>query len=106
MEVTSHPAGTFCFPELSTRVGAYTTARLGGRPVAGLTSIRREWGEASPRWQAHFAVPDCARAAEQAAALEGSVTAGPLEVPEIGRFALLADPCDAVFAVLEAPFRP
>jgi predicted enzyme related to lactoylglutathione lyase len=54
-----------------------------------------------------FDVPsDCARAAEQAAALRGSVIAGPTDVPEVGRFALLADACDAVFAVFQAPSRP
>jgi predicted enzyme related to lactoylglutathione lyase len=60
----------------------------------------------SPRWQVYFAVPDCPRAADQAAALQGSVIAAPVEVPEVGRFALLADTCGAVFAVFEAPSRP
>jgi hypothetical protein len=87
-------------------VGPYTTARIGGRSVAGLMRIRREWGDVSPRWQVYIAVADCARAAEQAAALRGSVIAGPMDVPEVGRFALLADPCDAVFAVFQAPSRP
>lgn len=88
------------------RVGPYTTARSGGRPVAGLMSIRREWGDVSPRWQVYFAVPDCARAAEQAAALQGSVIAGPIDAPDVGRFALFADPAGAPFAVFEAPSRP
>jgi hypothetical protein len=87
-------------------VGPYTIARLGGQSVAGLMSMRREWGDVSPRWQVYIAVADCARAAEQAAALQGSVIAGPMDVPEVGRFALLADPCGAVFAVFQAPSRP
>jgi predicted enzyme related to lactoylglutathione lyase len=68
--------------------------------------IRKEWGEVAPRWQVYFAVEDCARAAQQAAALKGRVIAGPIDVPGIGRSAILADPSGAVFAVFQAPPRP
>ncbi len=84
-------------------VGPYTVARVGERSVAGLMSIRKEWGQVLPRWQVYFSVEDCGRAAQQAAALRGRVIAGPVGVPEIGRFALLADPSDAVFGVFQAP---
>jgi predicted enzyme related to lactoylglutathione lyase len=87
-------------------VGSYTVARIGQQSVAGLMSIRKEWGAVSPRWQVYFAVEDCDRAAREAAALKGRVIAGPKDVPEIGRFAVLADTSGAVFAVFQAPHRP
>ena len=86
--------------------GPYTVARIGETSVAGLMSIRKEWGEVSPRWQVYFAAEDCGRAAQQAVALGGCVIAGPTDVPEVGRFAVLADPSEAVFAVFQAPSRP
>jgi len=87
-------------------VGPYTVARIGQQSVAGLMSIRKEWGAVSPRWQVYFAVEDCDRAAREAAALKGRVIAEPTDVPEIGRFAVLADTSDAAFAVFQAPHRP
>ncbi|HSD65309.1 MAG TPA: VOC family protein, partial [Vicinamibacteria bacterium] len=87
-------------------VGPYSVARIGERSVAGLMSIREEWGPVAPRWQPYFSVQDCARAAQQAAALKGQVIAGPTDVPDVGRFAILADPSRAAFAVYEAPPRP
>jgi uncharacterized protein len=87
------------------RVGPYTVARIGEQSVAGLMSIREEWGEVSPRWQVYFAVDDCDRVTKEAAALKGRVIAGPTAVLEVGRFALLADTSDAVFAIFQAPVR-
>jgi predicted enzyme related to lactoylglutathione lyase len=97
VELTSHPAGTFCFPE------------LGGqseRPVAGLTGIREDWGAVAPRWQVYSAVGDCGRAARQAVTLGGHLITGRKDVPDVGRFAVLSEPHQAVFAVFEAPSAP
>ena len=88
------------------RVGPYTVARIGEQSVAGLMSTREEWGEVEPRWQVCYSVEDCGRAARQAVALGGRVIAGPIDVPEVGRFAVLADPAEAVFVVFQAPSRP
>jgi predicted enzyme related to lactoylglutathione lyase len=86
--------------------GPYTVARIGERSVAGLMSIRKEWGEVRPRWQVHFAVSDCVRAVRQAVALGGRAIAGPTDVADVGTFVVFADPSEAVFAVFEAPSRP
>jgi predicted enzyme related to lactoylglutathione lyase len=86
-------------------VGPYTVARIGPRSVAGLVSVPTERGAAPPRWQVYFSVADCDRAARQASDLKGRVVTGPTGVPEIGRFAVLADACDAVFGVFQASDR-
>lgn len=84
-------------------VGPYTTLGNGDQSAAGMMSIRKEWGEVAPRWQVYFAVDDCELAARQSAALKGRVIAGPIDVPGVGQFAVLADPSDAVFVVFERP---
>jgi predicted enzyme related to lactoylglutathione lyase len=86
-------------------VGPYTVARIGQLSVAGLVSIPRERGAVSARWQVYFSVGDCDRAARQASGLKGRVVTGPTGVPEIGRFAVLADASDAVFGVFQASNR-
>jgi predicted enzyme related to lactoylglutathione lyase len=86
-------------------VGPYTVARVGDRSVAGLMSIREEWGEVSPKWQVYFSVADCDRVASEAPRLGGGVVVEPRDVPETGRFAILTDPADATFAVFQPPTR-
>jgi predicted enzyme related to lactoylglutathione lyase len=87
-------------------VGPYTVARIGQQSVAGLVSARPEWGAPPSRWQVYFSVADCDRAASETAASGGRVVVAPAEVPEIGRFAILADTSDALFGVFQPSGRP
>jgi predicted enzyme related to lactoylglutathione lyase len=80
--------------------GPYTVFRLGEVPVAGLMAIAPEWGDAPPSWGVYVAVDDCDAAVARATAAGGALVAGPMEVPGVGRFAILADPAKAVFAVM------
>jgi predicted enzyme related to lactoylglutathione lyase len=60
-------------------------------------------GDAPPHWSTVFAVADtdetCARAAE----LGGRVLMEPLDLPDIGRIAVLQGPVGAVFQVIQQP---
>lgn len=47
-------------------------------------------------WLGHVYVKDCDAAAEKAKALGGAILHGPMDVPDVGRFALLQDPQGAV----------
>ena len=82
-------------------VGDYTVARIGEQQVAGLMSIRKEWGEVTAHWQAYFVVPDCGATVAQARTLGADVYAGPSTVQGFGRFAVLGDPQGAGFSVVE-----
>jgi len=86
-------------------VGPYTTFKKGEEGIAGMMTIREEWGETPCLWQVYFAVNDCADAARQAQALGGRVVAGPVHVPDLGRFAVLEDPSEAVFVAWESANR-
>jgi predicted enzyme related to lactoylglutathione lyase len=81
----------------------YTTWMKGETPVGGLMTIPAEAkaGGAPPNWLMYVGTPDADASVRQAKSLGGAVEAGPLEIPKVGRFAVLADPQGAVFAVLQ-----
>ena len=78
----------------------YTIFRQGERMAGGMMAIPAEWGPVPPHWLVYFAVSDCDAAAAEATRLGGSVTSPPMDIPGVGRFALIRDPQGAVFAVI------
>lgn len=51
-------------------------------------------------WSIYFAVDDVDAAADRLTALGGSVHFGPMDIPHVGRFAVVADPQGVVFVVM------
>jgi uncharacterized protein len=82
--------------------GMYTMASLGGRSVAGLFIGPPGM---PPAWTSYVAVDDADSVATKAAGLGASVMAGPFDVMEAGRMALIQDPTGAIFAVWQAGER-
>lgn len=124
---TSYSPGTFCWADLTTTdpEGAkafytglfgwqpedmpagegmvYTMLRLGDRDVAALSAQQpkqREQG-VPPNWLNYVTVEDVDAVAQRAAQLGGTVLAGPFDVLDAGRMAVLADPAGAVLAAWE-----
>jgi len=58
-----------------------------------------------PNWTAYVCVDDCDAAAAKVKSLGGSVRREPLDIPGIGRFAIVADPAGAVIAIMK-PIPP
>jgi predicted enzyme related to lactoylglutathione lyase len=84
-------------------MGTYTTVRLGGEAIAGMFDITgRAPDEVPANWLAYFAVEDAEAALETVKGGGGNVAFGPMEI-EAGRFAVVADPFGAVFAVIQLP---
>ena len=81
----------------------YRVLKVGERSVGGMLDLTPEMGEVPPNWATAFAVADtdatCARTEE----LGGSVLVPPMDIQQIGRFAVLQDPVGAVFQVLANP---
>lgn len=120
--VTSHQPGSFCWIELATSdaaaarsfytqlfgwtvneipmgdQGTYFILRKAGRDAAALYQDERM----PPNWMSYIAVKDVDATVEQAKALGGQVNAGPFDVFESGRMAVLSDPQGAHFAVWQA----
>jgi predicted enzyme related to lactoylglutathione lyase len=78
----------------------YTTWKLEGTDIGGMMDMPAEVpAEVPSYWLAYFGTEDC-DAAVAAATTEGAtLMAGPMDIPA-GRFAVMADPTGAMFAVI------
>jgi predicted enzyme related to lactoylglutathione lyase len=84
--------------------GIYTMARLDGDDVAGITAQPEQQRAAGipPNWFSYVTVASADDAAARAEELGGTVHAGPFDVGESGRMAVIADPTGAMFGIWEA----
>ncbi|HXO19989.1 MAG TPA: VOC family protein [Thermoanaerobaculia bacterium] len=77
----------------------YTSFFNGERPAGGLYTPPPGWSE-TPTWTVYFGVADCDATAAKAENLGGRLFKPPTDIPGIGRFAMLADPQGAGFAIV------
>ncbi|MBV7696346.1 VOC family protein [Streptomyces sp. TRM70350] len=77
--------------------GGYTVAHLGDAAVAALTPLYQEGQPVA--WTVSFAVRDADETARQITAAGGTVLMGPMDVFDMGRFAVAADPSGAAFTL-------
>jgi uncharacterized protein len=80
--------------------GDYTIFKTGETGVGGMLESTRVPGNIPPHWLPYFVVADCDAAVEKAKAEGGKAHMTPVDIPNVGRFAALADPQGAAFAVL------
>jgi len=80
----------------------YTILNAGGRGVGGVMQISEEMraGGARPHWLGYIHVADADAKAKQIETAGGKVLMGPADIPEVGRFALVADPGGAMFYIM------
>ncbi|MDP4230227.1 MAG: VOC family protein [Bacteroidota bacterium] len=112
--------GSFCWWELNTRdtakakafyttlfgwtVGGdanYTEWKNGDQSIGGMMEIQAEWGPVPPNWLAYIMVPNCDETVSKIKEAGGSVMMDAMDIPDMGRFAVVADPQHAVFAVFQ-----
>jgi hypothetical protein len=81
----------------------YTMWTKGEAPVGGVMELPEEArkGGAPPHWLGYVAVPDVDATAKKTKELGGKVLHGPEDIPEVGRFAVLADPQGAVICAFK-----
>ena len=75
----------------------YTMWTRDGAPIGGVGQV--EPPGMPPHWLAYIAVPNVDAAVTQAEGLGGRTAVPGTDIPNVGRFAVLADPQGAVFAV-------
>lgn len=82
----------------------YTMWSVDGESLGGLMALPEEARKAGapPHWMAYTVVEDVDASANKARELGGQVHLPPTDIPTVGRFAVLADPQGATFAI----FRP
>jgi predicted enzyme related to lactoylglutathione lyase len=80
----------------------YTILSAGERGVGGLMALPAEACNAGarPGWTGYIGVADTDAAAKRIARSGGSIHRGPDDIPDVGRFAIVADPGGAVFNLL------
>jgi predicted enzyme related to lactoylglutathione lyase len=81
----------------------YGVVKAGGRSVAGIRHLDAPEEQVPAHWQTVFAVENCDAALAQVEELGGQKLMEPMEVPTVGRFALVQDPVGAVFQVIANP---
>ena len=81
----------------------YTMWMNGEAPVGGLMELPAEAAAAGapPHWLAYIGTPDLDATVSRAQELGAKVIVPTMEIPEVGRMTILADPQDAVFAAYQ-----
>ncbi|MCW5725167.1 MAG: VOC family protein [Maricaulaceae bacterium] len=82
----------------------YTLMKAGGREVAGLMALPEEVkaNGGRPAWVGYIFADDVDARAAEAAKKGGAVHHPPHDIPGVGRFAVVADPQGAVFALFHS----
>jgi predicted enzyme related to lactoylglutathione lyase len=81
----------------------YTLVKSGGQFIAGISKTRRLQPEQPvSQWLSFMSVADVDRAVEQTRTAGGSVVAGPMDLPNIGRGAVVLDPDGAPLGLLRS----
>lgn len=79
----------------------YTVFSNGGRPICGMMEMGDEFAEVPPRWMTYFASVDADATVATLKEHGGAVHVPVTEFPDMGRFAMLADPQGAAFGIYE-----
>jgi uncharacterized protein len=110
--------GTVCWSELHTKdpaaAKAFYSALFGwsmkespdyaeivnqGNAIGGIVQSRASRRE-NPFWLTYIAVEDCDAAAARARSLGATIHVGPMDIENVGRFAIVLDPEGADFAII------
>jgi predicted enzyme related to lactoylglutathione lyase len=83
----------------------YTLLKSGDTDRAGLMGTP-PGVEAPPHWLTYIGTGDVDATTTRAKELGGSVFKEPTDIPNMGRFAVLADPTGAVFGVFQGTGQP
>ena len=79
----------------------YTEWINGEEHIGGMMEIQPHMGPMPPHWGIYIAVDDCDGKVAQAQSLGARTYVPPTDIPNVGRFAVLADPQGAVFNIIK-----
>lgn len=107
--ITPDPAAAITFytqvlgwtVEADTSAGIpYNTIKTAGRPIGGIMAPPPDQPAMPPTWGVYITVADVDETLQKAEALGGRVLMPAMDIPTVGRMALLADPQGATFMVI------
>jgi len=86
--------------------GYYTEFQVGGQSIAGMMAIPPEQqGHVPDNWLPYAMIDDCDATVDTASGLGATVVVPSQDIPNVGRFAVLADPAGAQLAVIKLEGR-
>lgn len=80
--------------------GDYHVVKAGDTSVGGIMGTPPQAKGTPPAWGCYVTVTDTDALVEKCKSLGGKLLAGPMDIPKVGRFAVLQDPQGAVFNVI------
>ena len=81
-------------------MGGYRVIKVGDPAVGGITGTMPGAPPMPPHWGCYITVADADQSAGRCAALGGNVLVPPMDIPTVGRMAVLQDPQGAVISVI------
>jgi predicted enzyme related to lactoylglutathione lyase len=78
----------------------YTMAKLGQREVGGIMAVPKDAPDMPPAWGSYVTVDNVDARVARIAPLGGKVLVAPRDIPNVGRFAVIADPQGAMLALI------
>jgi uncharacterized protein len=109
---TTDPAGAAAFytrlfgwktkPETGVAEAQYTEWVNGSSSMGGLLPMKGDqWQGVPQHWMIYITVADCDERAARAGQLGGKVCVAPTDIPNVGRFSVVADPQGAAFSIIQ-----
>jgi hypothetical protein len=80
--------------------GPYNVVKAGDASVGGIMGQPPNAQGMPPAWSCYVTVADIDATAAKCAQLGGKVVFGPMDIPEVGRFAVLQDPQGAMISAI------
>ncbi|HFD11695.1 MAG TPA: VOC family protein [Crenotrichaceae bacterium] len=78
----------------------YSLAKIADQEVAGIMRIPPEAGDMPPAWGAYITVDDVEASARQVESLGGKIILETRDIPDVGRFCVIADPQGAIVSLI------
>lgn len=78
----------------------YTIAKNGNREVAGIMAMTPDLPGMPPHWGSYVTVDDVDARVARVQSLGGKLFVGPQDIPDVGRFAVIADPQGAMLGMI------
>ncbi|MFT5049060.1 MAG: putative enzyme related to lactoylglutathione lyase [Chlamydiales bacterium] len=79
----------------------YTEFQVEGRSIGGMLAMTEQHGDAPAHWMPYVMVGDCNATAAKAGELGATTYVPPNDIPNVGRFAVFADPTGATLAMIQ-----
>ncbi len=78
----------------------YTLAKIDGQEAAGMMTVPPEAKDMPPMWGGYVTVDDVEKSAKRCEALGGKILVEARDIPDVGRFCVIADPQGAMLTII------